>query len=148
MSDDWLEIPDENIDAEEIMRRIRERMMCRGAATPSDQAESPEVIVEALWREAFGDTAGSSAFDKRVSIWQRECDIVPRHYVIGWRMPILGPIHALVRRIVNAEIRRYLLSALQKQSTFNLEILQMLQELAQENERLHQEVEELRRTQG
>ena len=94
----------------------------------------------------IGDTAKWLASDTPILIHQRDCDIVPRRYVINWRMPILGPIHALVRRLINAEIRRYLLHALEKQSYFNRQILRIVTDLTKENERLRQEIEELRQS--
>ena len=139
MADDWLEIPDENINAEEIMGRVRARIAHRSTAPLSEveEAESPMAVAEALWQEMIGDAAG------HIPTRRRDCDIVPRHYVIDWRIPVLGPIHALLRRIINAEIRRYLLPSLEKQSHFNRQMLRMLKGLVEENERLRREIKEL-----
>lgn len=152
MSDDWLDIPDGNINAEEIMERVRARIARRSGASltssSDEEGESPVTVAEALWQEMLGDTAGRSASGNHIPVQQRDCDIVPRYYVIDWRTPILGPIHALVRRIINAEIRRYLLPSLEKQSHFNRRMLRILEGLAEENGRLRREIEELRGTQG
>ncbi len=147
MSKDWLDIPDESINAEEIMKRVRAKIAHHSDASLSEETESPVAIAEALWQEMIGDTAGRSASSNRIPIQRCDCDIVPRYYVIDWRIPILGPIHALVRRTINAEIRRYLLHSLEKQSHLNRQMLQILEDLARENERLRQEIEELRGTQ-
>lgn len=144
MNDNWLEIPDENINVEEIMRQIRERIARRSGVSLSEEAERPENVVEDLWRESVGDIGKEVVFGKRVPMQRRDCDIVPRYYVIDWRIPILGPVHAVVRRIINAEIRRYLLSSLEKQSSLNRKVMQVLKDLARENARLHREIEELR----
>ena len=146
MADDWLEIPDENINAEEIMERVRARIAHRSTASlsESEETESPLAVAEALWQEMIGDAAGGG---NHIPIQRRDCDIVPRHYVIDWRIPVLGPIHALLRRIINAEMRRYLLPSLEKQSHFNRQVLRMLEGLVKENERLRREVEELREAQ-
>jgi hypothetical protein len=143
MSDDWLEISDENINVEEIMRQIRERIARRSGIPPSEEAERPEDVVEALWRERIGDIE-ETVFSKRVPIRLHDCDVVPRYYVIDWRIPILGPVHAVVRRIINAEIRRYLLPSLEKQSSFNRKVMRALRDLVQENIHLRQEIGELR----
>ncbi len=127
--DNWLETSDENVNVEEIIRQIKERVASRCGTTPPDE-EKPEAVAETLWKETIGDR-----------VW----DIVPRYYVIDWRKPILGPIHAMVRRIINAEIRRYLFPSLVKQSRFNRQTQRALESLSQENVRLRQEVEELRR---
>jgi len=137
---DWLEIPDESINAEEIERRIRERSAHADGTSPSGEIERPEDIAEDLWKEMIGGEG-----EGHISIRQRDCDIVPRHYVIDWRVPILGPVHAVVRRIINAEIRRYLFPSLEKQSSFNRKVMQALNDLARENMRLRREIEEFQR---
>ena len=143
MSDDWLEIPDDAIDGGEIMQRIHERIARRTSTSPSEKAESPAAVAEALWKEMIGEPIGESASGSRILIRQRDCDVVPRGYVIDWRTPILGPIHALVRRIINAEIRRYLLPSLEKQSHVNRQMLRVLEGLVEENGRLRQQIEAL-----
>lgn len=140
MSDDWLEISDDAIDVGEIMQRIHERIARRTSASPS---ESPAAVAEALWKEMIGEPIGESASGSRILIRQRDCDVVPRGYVIDWRTPILGPIHALVRRIINAEIRRYLLPSLEKQSHVNRQMLRVLEGLVEENGRLRRQIEAL-----
>ncbi len=143
MIGDWLEIWDRDIDAQDIMRQIHERMSRRDGDASIEGVGDPASIAQALWQEKLGvPTDGSSP--EWISIWQRDCDIVPRTYVIGWRMPILGPIHAVIRRIINAEIRRYLLPMLEKQSYLNREMLRGLTDLARENARLRREIERLR----
>jgi len=142
MSDDWLELPDGEIDVAEIMQKIRMRVAEREGAVASDASDAA-ALAEALRAEMIGEPVDSSALGRHVSIRQNECDIVPRHYVIDWRIPILGPIHAVVRRVINAEIRRYLSPSLKKQSHFNRKVLRALKALAEENARLHQQIEDL-----
>lgn len=146
MSDNWLEIRDERIDATEIMGQVRERMASRGGASSGVGDKSPVAVSEALWQEMIGDAAGGSSFGNHLPAKLRDCDIVPRQYVIDWRIPILGPIHAFVRRFINAEIRRYLLSSLEKQSHLNRQMLRILAELGEENRRLRQEIVKLQGT--
>jgi len=148
MSDDWLEILDENINVEEIMQKIRARTARYAGVPPADDSGRPEMVAEALWAEMIQDPMNVSTFVKGLQIRQRDCDIVPRYYVIDWRIPILGPIHAVVRRLINAEIRRYLLTSLKKQSSFNLRVRRALKELVQENTRLRQEIEKLQQDQN
>jgi hypothetical protein len=143
MSDDWLELPDGEIDVAEIMQKIRMRVAEREGAVGSE-ASDVAALAETLRAEMIGEPVDSSALGRHVSIRQNECDIVPRHYVIDWRIPILGPIHAVVRRVINAEIQRYLSPSLRKQSHFNRKVLRALKALAEENAHLRQQVEELR----
>lgn len=170
MSADWLEINQGDVDAREVARRVRERLSRLDRSLP--EGEDPLAVARALWEEMIGplahgaDLDGAPADGKAtdaasmdwISMWQDDCDLVPRNYTIDWRTPILGPIHAVIRRIVNAEIRRYLLPALEKQSFLNRKVLQTLDELAREknllareknllareNARLREEVERLR----
>jgi len=147
MNKDWLEISDEGVNVQEIMRRIRERIARRDGMVFSGDTENPISVADALWQEMIEDLSGEQGASPTLSIRRRDCDIVPRHYVIDWRIPILGPIHAVVRRIINDEIRRYLMSSLRKQSSLNRRVVQLLRDLEQENARLRQEIEDLRRTQ-
>ncbi|MFW6116244.1 MAG: hypothetical protein ACOC6F_00820 [bacterium] len=142
MSEDWLEIRDEEIDVAEIMQKIRQRVSQRGDSATIDTPD-PVAVAEALRAEMIGEPVDSSALGKYVSVRQSDCDIVPRHYVIDWRIPILGPIHAVVRRVINAEIRRYLSASLKKQSHFNRKALRALRALAEENVHLRRQLEEL-----
>ena len=147
MSDDWIEVLDDAINAEEIMQQVRERIARRISVSSPEEAENPVTIAEALRAEMIGEPADGSVLGKRSPIRPHDCDIVPRGYVIDWRIPILGPIHALVRRVINAEIRRYLLPSLEKQSQLNRQMLRVLEDLVRENGRLRQEINELRGTQ-
>lgn len=144
MNEDWLEISDEDVSVEEIMRQIRERMARRNGIVLSEDMEDPASVANALWLEMIGDSSDEQESSPTISIRRRDCDIVPRHYVIDWRIPILGPIHSVVRRVINDEIRRYLLSSLEKQSGYNRRVVQVLRNLVQENVRLRKEVEALR----
>lgn len=143
MSDEWLEISDEEIDVADIMREIRRRVAQREAGRTHNEVSDPKAVVEDLRAEMIGESVDSSPLGRHVSIRQNDCDIVPRHYVIDWRLPILGPVHAVVRRVINAEIRRYLSASLQKQSHFNRKALRALKALAEENVRLRRQVEDL-----
>ena len=139
MSDDWLEINDENVDVEKIMQQIRERIAAR-ERLPTGEPD-PKSMADELWREMIGGPTDDTLYGKLASIRPRDCDIVPRQYTIDWRIPILGPIHARVRKIVNDEIRRFLMPSLEKQSSLNRRLLQILRELAQENARLREEAQ-------
>jgi hypothetical protein len=146
VSEDWLEMTDEEVNVEDLMRMIRQRIDQRRSAPGPGKADDPKAIAGALRREMIGDASGESGSAGSVAIRQRDCDIVPRYYAIEWRIPILGPIHALVRRIINDEIRRYLMPSLRKQSTLNRQMLRAVRDLNQENARLRQEVFDLRGT--
>lgn len=143
-SDAWLDIPGEDIDVAEIMRQIRERIARREGTIPAEDEDAPAMVASALWQEMIEDWAEEFKLGETVSIRRRDCDVMPRNYVIDWRIPILGPIHSVVRRVINDEIRRYLMPSLKKQSTLNRRLLRALKELSRENAELRRELETLR----
>ncbi len=139
MNEKWLEIADPEIDAQELMAQIEKRIA--GRDDVQDEC-SPADVVESVRQEIVDSPLGGEALRKWALIWSNDCDLVPRHYKIDWRLPIIGPIHALVRRVIHAEIQRYLLVSLEKQSYLNRELVKILQGLAEENVRLRQKLEE------
>ena len=154
MSEDWLEVGDTDVDAQELVHRVRERLSRRAGEALADIDNASIEIVEATRQRVLGSwanmdsaPAGDLSVIGQVSVWLDDCDIVPRDYVIDWRTPIIGPIHAAIRRLINAEIRRYLLPSLVKQSHLNRAVLRMVQELEEENARLRQEIARLRQGQ-
>jgi hypothetical protein len=140
MRDDWLQVADDRVDEREVMRTVRERLARRSQTAGTEGVEDPAAVVDSLRREMLADDEadGEGSFFIRES----ECDIVPRAYRIDWRVPVLGRLHALVRRIINAEIQRYLLPALQQQSHVNRRVARALQDLSEENARLRALLEE------
>ncbi|MBN1639712.1 MAG: hypothetical protein JXA09_00660 [Anaerolineae bacterium] len=142
MSDSWFEIGDADTDAGEIARAIRARIAARRGEMPADDVDPAEVARQ-LRQEMIGGPADDSLAGRMAALRPRDCDIVPRQYTIDWRTPILGPIHALVRRIINDEVRRYLEASLEKQSSLNRALLRAVAELVAENEQLRQRIDEL-----
>ena len=140
MNREWLEIPDPGIDASEVRARVLDRMAAHTNSSPSAATdEDPVALAERLRKQMIDSDTGDA-----LPVSDADCDIVPRNYVIDWRIPILGPVHAWVRRIINAEVRRYLALSLERQSYLNRQFLRVLDGLVVENERLRQRIEELR----
>jgi len=147
MPEHWLEISDEAIDERRIEKRVEARHgTSQDACAPSDDSgadKDPVTVASALWAEMIGAGDLSSA----EGLLAPDCDIVPRRYVIDWQTPIIGRIYAFVRRIINAEIRRYLMPSLEKQTLLNQRLVDALHALAKENDRLRQEIAALRDSQ-
>ncbi len=140
MTDNWLQIDDDTADVAAIMAQIRHQLAQRdGVSTPP-----PAAIAAELRREMLGDPSDDPSYHL-LRIRQRDADIVPRHYKIDHRIPILGPIHSVVRRLINDEIRRFLFPSLNKQSRFNRQILAAMEKLAAENAQLRSEIEALQK---
>lgn len=139
MNEDWLEIPDQDVDAQELMNQVSKRV-----AEHHQETIDLAAVVQAVRQEVIGIPVFDTILDgERVALWESDCDIVPHDYVIDWRVPILGPINAFVRRVINTEIQRYLSVSLAKQAHFNHQVLRILQQLADENEHLKRKIEEL-----
>jgi hypothetical protein len=134
----WLEIP--GGDATRIASEIQQCI----AGRADEQADDISTVVSNLWDEMIGPWAAMMT----VPIPPAECDIYPHKYVIDWRMPILGPINSIVRRVINLEIRRFLEPAIRQQSALNGQLLNALQQVARENYRLRHELDTLKEQMG
>jgi hypothetical protein len=140
MTDELIIIDDDQIDVQDIMRQIRANIARRTGGTPEID---PVVVSDELWANTVGVADTHSALEQ-IPLTRHDCDIVPQNYVIDWRNPVLGPPHALVRRVINAEVRRYLDASLARQTRFNETVLRTLRQLSQENAALRRELDQLR----
>ena len=142
MTDDWLG-PTEGIDtdalADEVEKRLRDRRTI-GAADDSrlDSAIVAQELRQTMLPTSAPDATPIGAPSGAILLTEADCDIVPRDYVIDWQHPLLGPINARVRQVINAEIRRYLTTTLEQQSFVNRQLLQSIQQLQVENAELRQ----------
>jgi len=142
VKENWIEVAD--AEAEQLVRRIKDNLTRRGAEQLA-AGEDPLAIAQAVRQAWFGERADVPTAKDLASLVAADCDIVPRDYAITWRTPVLGPLHALFRRIIHAEMRRYLLRSLERQSYLNSVFLGALCELAHENQWLRQEIQRLNR---
>jgi hypothetical protein len=144
MDDDLIVVHDAEINVQEIMGQIRANIAKRKGESTQQIEPDPVAVSQELWEGTVGEAARFQEQMDRVGLTRYDCDIVPRNYKIEWIHPILGPLHAVVRRVINAEIRRYLDASLSKQTFFNENVLQALQSLVAENLSLQRELQELR----
>ena len=146
MSESWLEIGDPDLDAQEIERRIEARMAQRDVGDSLVAGDDVELDFGGKggdWPDP--ETLSDEAACDRISRWLQDCGVVPANYVIDWRVPIIGRIHAAVRRVIHAETRRSVYPVLDKQSHLNRAVLSVLLELCQDNARLHRDLEQAHR---
>lgn len=141
MNDTWLEIADENINIEEIMEQIHQRLEKQGELFSSSD---PVEVANTLRQEIIGDPE-NSLISNRIPIRPQDCDIIPRNYKIEWRIPIVGHIHALVRRVIDNEIRLFLFPVLDKQIRYNRRTLWVMRALVEENLQLREDVKKLKK---
>jgi hypothetical protein len=144
MSGDWLEIMDETIDTQAVARRVRERTAEHSHGELDGAATGIVALVDDTWVEMIGAQNIRGQESDGLLIGPDDCDVVPRDYAIGWRTPIIGPIHALVRRIIHAEVRRFVGPALERQSAINRQLLDAVENLVHQNACLREEIQRLR----
>lgn len=144
MTDELIIIDDDQLDVQDVMRQIRANIARRAGTAPEID---PAAVSGELWSSTIGGAETRSAVEQ-IPLTRHDCDIVPQNYVIDWVNPVLGPPHAMVRRVINAEVRRYLDASLAKQTRFNEIMLRTLRQLVQENAALRRELEQLRAPQS
>jgi hypothetical protein len=140
MPDELIIIQDDQIDVQDIMRQIRANIARRTGVAPE---VDPVAVSDELWINTIGGAETRGALEQ-IPLTRHDCDIVPHSYVIDWRNPVLGPPHAMVRRVINAEVRRYVDASLARQTRFNETVLHTLRQLVQENAALRHELDQLR----
>jgi hypothetical protein len=136
-SQPWFRVNDQEVDVEEVMDEIRRRVALQQAGEQVGAGEDPEQLARQLYREMISDR------DSVGRLTYQDCDVLPQDYTIDWHIPILGPLHGIVRRIINAEIRRYLEAGLTRQARFNRQVLLELQQLRQQNQALREQIKAL-----
>lgn len=125
MPDSWLKSPDPAINAAALSNLVDQRL----AQQSPPPLDGPSLAQE-MWQAQFGQAVETGLPSVK------DCDIVPRDYQIKWQNPLLGPLNAFLRRLINAEIRRYLLPALEQQSVLNRQFAETLATLQAENQTL------------
>ena len=151
MSESWLEIPDPEVDEDAVAAEVQHRREERGQAGvgsrsglggADEEVPDPVEVAESLYRERFGRSREDPVVDDLAALMQ-DCGVVPENYAIDWRGPVVGRVHALVRQVINAEIRRYLLPMLEKQGYLNRRMLEALARLEEENAELRRALRRL-----
>ncbi len=121
---DTFEIRDDEINVEEIMRRIRENIKKRkesGAYTKETEA----LINEPLQPPAEVTYTGQDDLQQNLDYINSNWDI-HAEYSINSHRPILGRFLIRGRRLVHGEVRRYVDSIAGKQSEFNARVVRTL----------------------
>ena len=142
-SSSWLEINHPEIDKQALQQKIEAQVTKTLSEIAQSDDNDPQTIAQNLWQALIGplphEVEATTPFIPSLA----DCDIVPRNYNIEWQHPVLGPINATIRQVINEEIRRYLLNSLEKQSALNRQISEVLQTLMAENKALKEELNRL-----
>lgn len=112
------EINDEEVNVEEIMRKIRENISKRKEQgtypSPIDEVNQQLISSQKL---PMGEIRGEVADD--LAALNRSCDIQNNSYVISSHRPIVGKVLIKGREVVHGEVRRYVDPMVFKQIAFN-----------------------------
>jgi len=140
-SADWLTISIDGADATDVLVQLQDKIFKHTSSKQQDP--SAVELVQQLRVQMLGDPSEISDSSVEMLIRQQDYDILPRDYKIDWRIPVLGPINSIVRRVINDEIRRFLFPPLKRQSSLNRQFVDAIQELQEENQLLHLELSKL-----
>jgi 2-polyprenyl-3-methyl-5-hydroxy-6-metoxy-1,4-benzoquinol methylase len=142
---DTFEIKDEEINVEEIMKKIREDIKKRKESTVYKNEVSEEI--EQVFSEIFCSSERSS---QKLENINSNYDIRNNSYSISSHRPILGKFLIKSRTLVHEEVRRYVDPVFQKQSELNYNLAGLFNDAkervnscSKEMEQLKYEIEEL-----
>jgi hypothetical protein len=144
-----IEIRDEQIDTEAIMRRIRENIQKR-RETAEAQGIDFDAFVKGLYREEVGhfDAAVYYNLRRANTLYDR---VTVKQYVSPRHAPLIGPLIQRVRAALHDLVIYYVNMLGSKQVLFNESLVYLLNGLVQGLEKdaeeltaLRQEVQELR----
>jgi O-antigen chain-terminating methyltransferase len=126
---DTFEISNEEINVEEIMRKIRENIRKRkeeGTYPPEIDTKSKKLISD---QKQEMQVARKEIFDELLNL-NINCDIQNNSYVISSHRPILGKALIKGRELVHGEVRRYVYPMILKQINFNQDATKVINDMA------------------
>ncbi len=137
--DNTFEIRDEEIDVEEIMRRIRENIRKRKEAGICLEGGIEEVHQDQAPRDQDDGTepvALSPEVRKDLDYVNSNWDIENNSYFISSHRQVTGRFLVTGRQLVHGEVRRYVDPAIWKQKEFNASAVRLLNEVARSVEQI------------
>jgi hypothetical protein len=112
------------------------RMMTRVATTLARAARSPEGAAGVMHLAAEGDD------EVPVGVVRTLADI-SIEFPSGSARPVIGPTILLAKRLVRRSLRWYIAPIVQEQSRFNHQVLDLLESLRLQQEKLRADVDDL-----
>lgn len=134
------EIRDDEINAKEILERIRENIQSR-KKTGAYSESIPYLTATTSEKNFIHAVNGMSAKD--LEYLTSNYDVQNRSYVISSHRPVIGPFLVKGRNLVNGEVKRYVDPIFAQQSELNACTCRILTELLCKNEELFGKNEEL-----
>ena len=111
---------DEEINVEEIMRSIRDKIR-------KDHARIPTHKIESSSRET--PQIRSQNLDNELSFLLHNFDITNNDYSISSHRPLIGTVLIRGRKLVHGEVRRYVDPITWKQNMFNINAARVLNDV-------------------
>lgn len=136
------EIRDDEINAKEILERIRENIQSR-KKTGAYSESIPYLVVNNSEQNFVPAVNGMSAKD--LEYLTSNYDVQNRSYVISSHRPVIGSFLVKGRNLVNGEVKRYVDPIFAQQSELNACTCRILTELLCKNEELFGKNDELSR---
>jgi SAM-dependent methyltransferase len=139
---DNLKTPDDEIDVEEIMRKIRENLIKsrESVACSEGEIKNPQLtnneMVDRAWDASLHQIQDDIGYIK--SNW----DIQNNSYAISSHRPIVGRVLVKGRELVQGEFRRYIDPVISSQAEFNRRVGKILDELNRNIEMIRPKMEE------
>jgi len=112
------------------------RMMTRVTTTLQRAARSPEGAVGVMHLAAEGDD------EVPVGVVRTQADISVE-FPSGSARPVIGPAILLAKRVVRRSLRWYIAPIVKEQSRFNHQVLDLLESLRLQQEKLRADVDDL-----
>lgn len=112
------------------------RMMTRVATTLQRAARSPEGAVGVMHLAAEGDD------EVPVGVVRTQADI-SIEFPSGSARPVVGPAILFAKRVLRRSLRWYIAPIVKEQSRFNHQVLDLLESLRLQQEKLRADVDEL-----
>ncbi len=143
---DTFEIRDEEIDVEEIMRKIRENIRMRREAGIYPEGEIEEIHPAPEDQNQSGDEnpiSLSPGARRDLDYINSNWDVENKGYFISSHRPVAGKFLITGRELVHGEVRRYVDPAIWKQKEFNASAVRLLNEVARSVEEISAKLADL-----
>jgi len=140
MSDNTIEIRDDEINVEEIMAKIRENIRRRQAA--GELPPDPDSVIASTSKNC---PAGESddAIQRDLSYINANWDIHNNSYFISSHQPHIGKFLVKGRQLVHGEVRRYVDPMISRQTEFNASTVRIITRALQRCAEMDQHQQEL-----
>jgi len=137
--EETFEIRDDEIDVEEIMRKIRENIRMRREAGVYPEGDIDEIHPGRENQDRSGEvklTALSPEARRDLDYINSSWDVENKGYFISSHRPVAGRFLIRGRELVHGEVRRYVDPAIWKQREFNASTTRLLNEVARSIEKI------------